>query len=173
MTDPLLGGRALDLHTWAGAIAASLKGNQILGELSLHRDQREAIERRLADVLVGAVEQGLYHDTHATNANEVGVVRSVCSRGQVMQKRRVLVGTLAAQDTDLRLSEGIELRREGIPDLCDADLLVGQAARSIELRQVSRHQASAVVDVVLGTGKGMLYYPLTYLRYIDMLEIPL
>jgi hypothetical protein len=66
-----------------------------------------------------------------------------------MQQRRVLVGTLAAQDADLRPSEGIELRREGIPDLCDADLLVGQAARSIELRQVSRYQASALVDVVL------------------------
>jgi hypothetical protein len=155
VSDTLLGGGALDLHTRAGAVAARLKADQILGELGLHRDQREAIERGLADVLVGAVEQGLDHHTHAADANEVTVVGRIRSRSQVMQKRRVLVGTLAAQDADLRLSEGIELRREGIPDLCDADLLVGQSARSIELRQVSRHQASAVVDVVLDEGSGL------------------
>jgi hypothetical protein len=53
----LLAGRRANLHVRPGAIAARLKTHEVLGQLSLHRHQRQAIERRLADVLVGAVER--------------------------------------------------------------------------------------------------------------------
>ena len=173
MSDPLLGGRALDLDTRTSAIAALLQGDQILGELGLHRHQREAIEGGLADVLVGAVEQGLDHDSHAADAHQVGVVAGIGSRGQIVEQRRALVEALAAEDADLGLGERVELRRQRIPDLGHADLFVGQAARGIELREEPSHQASTVVDVVLGVGRGMFYCLLTYLRYIDMFEVPL
>jgi hypothetical protein len=71
-----------------------------------------------------------------------------------MQQGRVLVGTLAPEDTDLRLGERVELRREGIPDLGHADLPVGQAACSVKLGQEAGDQASTVVDVVLSAGSG-------------------
>jgi hypothetical protein len=62
------------------------------------------------------------------------------------------LGTLAPEDTDLRLGERVELRREGIPDLGHADLLVGQSACSVKLGQEAGDEASTVVDVVLSVG---------------------
>ena len=59
-----------------------------------------------------------------------------------MQQGRVLVGTLAPEDTDLRLGERVELRREGIPDLGHADLLVGQSACSVKLGQEAGDEAT-------------------------------
>jgi DNA invertase Pin-like site-specific DNA recombinase len=183
VTDALLGGRGLDLNVRPGAIAARLKTHEVLSQLSLHRHQRQAIERRLSDVLVGAVEQGLDHDTHAADAHQVGVVAGVGGRGQVMQQGRVLVGTLAPEDTDLRLGERVELRREGIPDLGHADLLVGQSACSVKLGQEAGDEASTVVDVVLSIGSGQeaealglerVYFPCssTYLRYVCYAQTP-
>jgi hypothetical protein len=145
VTDALLGGRGDDLHVWPGAIAARLKTDEVLGQLGLHRHQCQAIERRLPDVLVGAVEQGLDHDTHAADAHQVGVVACVGGRGQVMQQGRVLVGTLAPEDTDLRLGERVKLRREGIPDLGHADLFVGQSACGVKLGQEAGDEASALL----------------------------
>ncbi len=135
-------------------------------QLSLHRDQGESIERGSADVLLSASQQGLDHDTHATHANQVRVVAGVGGRGEVVQHGRALVEAGAAQHVDLGLGESIQLCRKRVPDLGDLDLLVGQAGRSIELREVASNQASGVRDVVGGIAKDVEVGFLIYLRYM-------